>query len=214
MILNYKSKKERALELWRKAQDLEQTARSRRTEKDSPSKKPYFPEEKVSEIYEEAGDKRIQSLKSLRDLRKSIREELRKSTRDSKKVGYNAKEYYELAKRIAEQVRYAKEDYNLAKRLAKTEEGKERLGEKISTIEKRVRESSDFNLRHSRPGLQWGFAVGSISSLVVALFFVSFNLTGSVVGNRDTSALIGSIFFVAGIVFTFFYFREKDKIMK
>ena len=56
-----------------------------------------------------------------------------------------------------------------------------------------------------------GFAIVAMISLVGALFFSVFSLTGSVVQglNEDNSLWIGIVFFVVGLVFTFLYNRIK-----
>ena len=54
-------------------------------------------------------------------------------------------------------------------------------------------------------------AVSSIMCFLGALFFLSFNLTGFVIGNLayNDSNLISTSLFLLGLVFAFFYFRRK-----
>lgn len=56
-----------------------------------------------------------------------------------------------------------------------------------------------------------GFAVTAMLSLVGALFFSVFSLTGSVIQglNESNSLWIGIILFAVGLVFTFLYNRTK-----
>jgi membrane protease YdiL (CAAX protease family) len=59
--------------------------------------------------------------------------------------------------------------------------------------------------------LQRVFAILSIGSLFVSLVFISLNLTGSTIGSEDTGGIVSVVLFVLGLVFTLFYFREKNK---
>jgi len=56
-----------------------------------------------------------------------------------------------------------------------------------------------------------GFATLAIATLVIALFFVSFNLTGYVIGKlaQNHLTLLGISLFILGLIFAFFYFRKK-----
>jgi len=67
--------------------------------------------------------------------------------------------------------------------------------------------------KRKRGGLErrLGFATLAIATLVVALFFVSFNLTGYVVGKlaQNHLTLLGISLFILGLIFAFFYFRKK-----
>jgi len=56
------------------------------------------------------------------------------------------------------------------------------------------------------------YAIASIFSLVAALFFISFNLTGNSIGNlsRDSLSLLGVGFFVLGLI-TFIFFKSRKK---
>ena len=68
-------------------------------------------------------------------------------------------------------------------------------------------------LHLKRRGLErnLGYGVLSIASFVVALFFISFNLTGYSIGGltQNSSTLISSGLFVLGLVFAFFHFKNK-----
>jgi len=60
-------------------------------------------------------------------------------------------------------------------------------------------------------GLEKVLSFTSIGCLAVALLFVSFNLTGYVIGKGNVSAFISVSLFVLGIIFALVYFKEKDK---
>ncbi len=79
------------------------------------------------------------------------------------------------------------------------------LGEKIKGTLKFPKKKSRGLERHL------GFAVIAMVSLVSALFFSVFSLTGSVVQglNKNNSLWIGIILFVVGLVFTFLYNKTK-----
>ena len=51
----------------------------------------------------------------------------------------------------------------------------------------------------------------AIASFVIALFFISFNLTGNSIGGltQENFRLAGTILFVLGLVFVFVYFKNK-----
>ena len=143
----------------------------------------------------------------------------RRTSRDSPKPGHylsdeKASEYYVLKKNINPVI----DDYTKAANLVKGAK-KEALRKKISSIEKRLEDLTSQHIRqrswnHPYNIRQRGFSFVAVLTLLVSAFFVSFNLTGSVIGNSDTSVLIGVIFFIGGLVFTFLYFKEKSKKTK
>lgn len=53
----------------------------------------------------------------------------------------------------------------------------------------------------------------ALVGLISSMFFLSFNLTGNVIGslNPSSSHIIGSVLFFVGLVGAFFYFRGKKK---
>lgn len=54
-------------------------------------------------------------------------------------------------------------------------------------------------------------AILAIGSFAIALFFISFNLTGYVAGGltQENSRWISTSLFILGLVFAFFYFKNK-----
>ena len=67
-------------------------------------------------------------------------------------------------------------------------------------------------LKKSKLEKHLNFAIPAIASFLGALFFISFNLTGNVVGevSQNNSNWISLILFVLGMVFAFFYFKNKN----
>jgi hypothetical protein len=49
----------------------------------------------------------------------------------------------------------------------------------------------------------------TVSSLILASFFISFNITGNVIGNVTINNYLGVSFFIVGIVAAFLYFRNR-----
>ena len=83
---------------------------------------------------------------------------------------------------------------------------KRRIEEKIKELPSKRRK-----IKPSRLEKRLGFAAAAMVSLVGALFFSVFSLTGSVIQglNENNSRWIGIILFVVGLVFTFLYNRTK-----
>ncbi|GAI85504.1 unnamed protein product [marine sediment metagenome] len=95
---------------------------------------------------------------------------------------------------------------NLASRIAYDNTVKRRIEEKIRKLP-----SKRGKIKPSRLERRLGFAIAAMISLVGALFFSVFSLTGSVIQglNESNSRWIGIILFVVGLVFTFLYNRTK-----
>jgi len=62
-------------------------------------------------------------------------------------------------------------------------------------------------------GIEKYFTLASlaIGSFTMALFFISLNLTGYAIGvlSQENSRFVGTSLFILGLVFTFFYFKNK-----
>ena len=104
-------------------------------------------------------------------------------------------------------------DYNLAyenlkraSRIAYDNTVKRRIEEKIRKLPSKGRK-----IKPGRLERRLGLAIAAMISLVGALFFSVFSLTGSVIQglNENNSRWIGIILFVVGLVFTFLYNRTK-----
>jgi len=82
-----------------------------------------------------------------------------------------------------------------------------------STLRKRIADQlSELNEEPLRKRkFERGFAYAAILSFVVALFFISFNLTGNIVleESRTNLGFLALGLFVMGLTFTFFYFKNK-----
>ncbi len=81
-----------------------------------------------------------------------------------------------------------------------------KINDKLDEINKRLPLK-----RRGKLERRLGFASLSIISFAIALFFISFSLTGYAVGEltQENSRLIGTSLFILGLVFTFFYFKNK-----
>ena len=82
-------------------------------------------------------------------------------------------------------------------------------GESINRI---IKKATDFlNLHNSGLEKRSFLAILSIGSLIGALFFFSFSITGNAIGNLDldNSNLIGLILFAFGLIFSLLYFKSK-----
>ncbi len=102
---------------------------------------------------------------------------------------------------------YAVNNYNSAKKLAGSENEKKRIQNKKNSID------TTMNSLIPIKGLQrkLSFAILAIISFVVALFFISFNLTGYIILGQAKNNLgfFAAAFFVLGLVFVFFYSKNK-----
>jgi hypothetical protein len=75
-------------------------------------------------------------------------------------------------------------------------------------IRKMIRESNEGGNELERQL----YAGVSIISLVSALFFTSFNLSGYAIGSlANDASLLGIVLFIVGLVFAFVFFRSKKK---
>jgi len=97
----------------------------------------------------------------------------------------------------------AVEMYNGAIRFAPSEQVKEKVKERVRRLT-----YGDERRLEGRV-----YATASIISLIVILFFISFNLTGNTIGNlnSDNLTLIGTGFFLFSLIFLFLYAQEKKK---
>jgi len=50
----------------------------------------------------------------------------------------------------------------------------------------------------------------AIGWFILSVFFLS-GITGNIIGNSTANSLMGAVFFILSLVFTFFYFRKKYK---
>ena len=93
--------------------------------------------------------------------------------------------------------------YDLKKKMESVKRKKEEF-------EKKENERKKINSLESKLGL---YSVLSIVSLALALFLVSFNLTGNSIGGINVGDLkwISACFFLCGLFFTFVHLKEKRK---
>lgn len=99
----------------------------------------------------------------------------------------------------------AKNNYESAQELMKKEDQVEIKG-KISSVQNKIEDLESGGLEK-----KFIFPILAIATLVAALFFVSFNLTGYAIGGltQNNSTLLGISLFILGMIFAFFYFRNK-----
>jgi len=109
---------------------------------------------------------------------------------------YRAKEVLEEAEKYLGPKKFAATDPELVKKISS------RLEQIKAKLPIKKRGKLERNL---------GFASLSIISFTIALFFISSSLTGYAVGEltQENSRLIGTSLFILGLVFTFFYFKNK-----
>jgi len=101
--------------------------------------------------------------------------------------------------------------YSSARKIYKILNDDKKQEEIQSNILKLKEPSSSQRLRPRKLERQLGFAIPAIISFVVALCFISFNLTGNAIGgvSQNNSNWISVILFVLGMIFSFFYFRNQ-----
>lgn len=152
---------------------------------------------------------------------RGIEEQLRRRTRnisdkDAMKNYLTAAQYRvsqansEISPRIIKDaLTNAINDYENAIRLTSSYEVKDKIRGKISNVERMLYATKN------TPRIS-SFAILAIISLVGALFFVSFNITGNAIGelSYDNVSLIGTGLFILGLVFAFVFFKGKEKKKK
>ena len=93
------------------------------------------------------------------------------------------------------------------------EKDKDELRSKLLNVKEKKKETSNLFRRMKIRGLekQFVFAILAIGSFAIALFFVSFSLTGYAIGGltQENSRWISTSLFILGLVFSFFYFKNK-----
>ncbi len=103
-------------------------------------------------------------------------------------------------------------NYKDARKFATSGRSVEEIEKKLSELEKKRKGTLKF-LKKTRGGIEkyFLFATLAIISLVGALIFTSFNLTGYAVGEltQNSSRWIGVCLFACGLIFSFFYFKNK-----
>ncbi len=106
----------------------------------------------------------------------------------------------------------AVENYRKVLLYTNNPEIKKNIQEKIDDVLLQRKKTLSF-LKVLKNGLEqkFVFAFFSIISLVLALFFTSFNLTGNAILGltENNSSWIGLCLFIGGLIFTFLYFRKK-----
>ncbi len=102
---------------------------------------------------------------------------------------------------------YAAKNYENARKLVKTEVEKDRIKKKENSIESKVESLK----RKPKQRTPIGFAYLAIASFLGALIFISFDLTGYVIMEqpRTNLSFLAAGLFVLGLVFVFFYFKNK-----
>jgi len=78
-------------------------------------------------------------------------------------------------------------------------------------IKRRINNLEGRPLKKGELERQLGLAIPAIISFLVALCFISFNLTGNTIGeiSQNNSNLISVVLFVTGMIFSFFYFKNQ-----
>ena len=103
-------------------------------------------------------------------------------------------------------MKLAKRDYDLALDLAPTKKKKtslqEGLGKRLGNLEKALEQ------RGKKISI---LTIPIITLLLISLCFASFSLTGNVIGplTSDGSRFVGLCMFLCGLVFVFYYFKNK-----
>lgn len=102
---------------------------------------------------------------------------------------------------LAGDLKKAKECYNNAKINAYNKNEEKILSHKIAKL----------SLKTKKTGIEKYLSFSAIICFIGAVFFLSFNLTGNVVGELtyEGSNLVSLSLFFLGLVFAFFYFKNK-----
>jgi len=92
-----------------------------------------------------------------------------------------------------------------------TRAGRRKIQEKIDQLESLSKTKKGRPLKRGTLERNLGFAILSIGSFVMALFFISYSLTGYAIGGltHENSRWISTSLFILGLVFAFFYFKNK-----
>jgi hypothetical protein len=176
----------------RKAMEIEKQLRNRRQLKSTSSQRPYFSSQEASEKYEEAANRWLSYIDSLR----------------SNEPNYKLSNQY---------VKNALEDLKFAKRLAYDKQERARIEADIDNVRSRLtseepRGDSLEKRSVSAALLQRAHGYLAIISFAGALLAISLKFTGSVIGPSSANTKwIGLCLFLVGCMFTFFYFRAKRK---
>ncbi len=168
--------------------------------------------------------------KSIRELSKEANEyereanRLRKSSEEylTGEPQVNVAKVYKIAgdmRMRAGEYDKALEDYNLAIEHAHNISYISEIKKKMRSILRYYVSKPKRKMRgvSRKLGLEKRLAYGilSIASLVTSLFFISINITGYTIRVlSENSFLIGVFSFTLGLIFAFFYFKEKRKVKK
>jgi len=98
-------------------------------------------------------------------------------------------------------IQNAKLNYNLSIENVYNKKEESRLKNKIVKL----------SFKKKRTGLENYLSILAIGSFIGALFFISFNLTGSIIveSTQNNFTFGGISLFILGLVFTFIYFKNK-----
>jgi len=90
--------------------------------------------------------------------------------------------------------------------------GRRKIQEKITQLESLSKTKKGRPLKRGKLERSFGFAIVAMASFLGALFLISFNLTGNVIGgvSQNNSNWISVVLFVLGMVFSFLYFKNKN----
>lgn len=94
------------------------------------------------------------------------------------------------------------------------EKDKGELRKKLLEVQEKKKETSKLFHKMEMGGLEKSsvLAALAIGSFVIALFFISFSLTGYAIGEltQENFGWISTSLFILGLVFAFFYFKNKE----
>ncbi len=118
----------------------------------------------------------------------------------------------------------ARKTYALAFKFIKTTKKKRDLKRALNQIEKKQKRIKEYEEFEKNPysldnilmnlGSRYLLVI-SLIFLISTLFFFSLNFTGAVVGTaKNDFSILGILFFIAGLICAFIYWRNKIKIFK
>jgi hypothetical protein len=101
-------------------------------------------------------------------------------------------------------LKYAEKIYRQAEKLCFDSKTKTNLVRAINQIEEKQKNIFKYNFKND------SFLIFILASFIIALFFLSINLTGAVTGTAKSDfSILGILFFIAGLITAFIYFRSK-----
>ncbi len=169
--------------------------------------------------YEESSSREEEAYSREKDIRESKRGDLSAADKQvlSRLFERAGKSFLESKEVTPYQISKAIGLYIKAEQYAPYENVKKRISKVVRGLDEiRKRRSGGLEQKVIVEGKLKNMAILSVSTLLLALFFVSSNLTGfAVLGiNHDNLNILSSCIFLCGLIFTFIYLKNKDKKIK